>query len=225
MHTYPQGSLSPPAHGQWLTLAFVCGIFPLVTGVGIFLTWCVSGNRFLEMLGLCTILGGCFAFLVGMVSLTYYLFVSIYDRRAERGLALGFLALFILVLNFPVCFVIVHSVEKIQRGNRASELLERSMVHLVNASGTRVSEIEVVGAGNRPLGLSDGESITLDLGQPSSSELTLRAKSEDKPLEVTFSLLRPGRDGWGRTAIVVLLPHGQAKVYRPRMPWYRDDSD
>ena len=78
-------------------MAYVCGIFPLVTGVGIFLTWCLTGNGFLEMLGLFTIMGG--------------------------------------------------------------------------------------------------------------------------------SLPRRGREGWGTTAMVVVLPNGQVKAYRSTLPWYRDDSD
>jgi hypothetical protein len=216
---------SQPAYGQWLTMAYVCGIFPLVAGMGIFLTWCVTGNRFLEMLGLFTIMGGCFAFLVGIVSLGYYLIVSINDRHAGRCLALGFLALVILVVNFPVCFVIVQTVAKMQRGNRASGLLELSTVHIINASGSGVREIEIVGVRNAPGVLADGQSIMLDIEQPTASELTFRAKSEGKPVELKFSLPRRGREGWGTTAMVVLLPNGQVKAYRPTLPWYRDDSD
>jgi hypothetical protein len=192
-------------------MAFYCGLTPLVVGIAIFLLWCVTGYRELENLGLLNILFGLVAFWMGLIAVGVYLWRTADDRRGGRAFFMGLLALFILILNFPVCGMILSSVDQIQEAHRARELLARPFIYVHNATGGPLTKLDIPGAWVNTTTLSEDSTLTLGVREPISENMKLTALQGDKQLQANIVLPRRGRGAWG-SVVVVLLPGGQSKV-------------
>ena len=85
-------------------LALVCGAFPLLIGVSIFVLWLITRWDWLMMAGIFTFYGGVAVFLVGVLALAHYCWLAFrMPNIPRRRLWLSTLACAgLLLLNFPV---------------------------------------------------------------------------------------------------------------------------
>lgn len=204
----------PPELRGPLTLAFVCGTLPLSTGSAIFLLWCATGARWLELAGLLNILAGLIAILFGVGGLLAYC-VTVARRgglRRPRAWLAGLLAAGLLVLNFPACFTIIDTVSRLERGKSAEALLQWHSVTVVNIGKTSIDRVRVWGWGEEmEFGrLNAGESLTRGITQATIEAVTIRTTSGVQEKEVTT---RPPRGiAWDGDAVAVIAPDGEIHV-------------
>ena len=85
-------------------LALVCGAFPLLIGVSIFVLWLITRWDWLMMAGICTLYGGVAIFLVGVLAIARFCWLAFRTPNLpRRRLWLSTLACAgLLLLNFPV---------------------------------------------------------------------------------------------------------------------------
>jgi len=96
-------------------IAWLCASLPLLVGVAIFLLWLATQWSWLELAGLCTILGGVAASLVGVLALIAHVVLSL--RSAKPLSRLFWLAqlacIGLIVANYAVAEAIVSYVFKV----------------------------------------------------------------------------------------------------------------
>lgn len=124
----------------WLRSALACGALPLAGGVLIFLLWLPTRWNRLELLGLLTILGGGFLFVVGTVSVVIYVNVARRETPSARIGRNALLAAGLLCLNLPVAGAIVAA---------AYHLETRVTIDVVNDSDQALTALVLSGGGFR----------------------------------------------------------------------------
>ena len=121
-------------------IVLFCGGFPLITGIGIFVLWCIVRWDVLMSCGMVTILVGPILFLIGAVYLSQFLSAAresklIKERRVMLQLIIAGTILFV---NFPVAVVLVVAAERV---------MTRYVVTIVNESNQRIDDFHVTGGG------------------------------------------------------------------------------
>jgi hypothetical protein len=160
-----------------LIFAFLLGAVPLVAGCGIFLLWCATGWDWLEGAGMVNILFGILAFVIGLGCLVAH-FARVAFRRPMDGrqMALGIAAGVILILNFPVCSVIIDAVFRLQGAGRLEEQLRQSSIRVINAGDSPVASATVSGLpwGGQLRSIAPGEGVSLFFDADEVHQLTVK---------------------------------------------------
>jgi len=109
---------APEVKRTALHIARWCGAVPLILGVLTFLLWLLTRADELAMFGLAVIVVGLGMFAIGSVSLLTHVMINWHflcrsdDRKREWGAIV--VAAFLLLVNFPACWVIILVVSEIK---------------------------------------------------------------------------------------------------------------
>jgi hypothetical protein len=110
---YPSPVRYDDRPGRLMYGAMICGAIPLLLACGIFVAWLFTRDLGLAFVGFLNIgLGLCF-FLVGSAMLAAHLF-SFRERRLGRFLATSWVAIILLLINFPACWGIIRAVNYVE---------------------------------------------------------------------------------------------------------------
>jgi multisubunit Na+/H+ antiporter MnhB subunit len=90
------------------------GLAPLIAGCLIFLLWIPTRSVGLALAGLLNIAVGTILFLIGMLILFMHLSRLQGPRRFARFLSSSWLALLLLLINFPTAYAIIRAVDYIE---------------------------------------------------------------------------------------------------------------
>ena len=108
------GPAEPDKPNGLVRAALFCGLAPLVAGCLIFLIWIPSRSMTLAGAGLLNIVVGTLLFVIGMIILLTH-FVNLRGpRRFSRFLSTSWLALLLLLINFPTAYAIIRAVDYIE---------------------------------------------------------------------------------------------------------------
>ena len=152
-------------------LSLVCGIVPLVTGVGIFLAWVATRQDWLMTAGMIALVAGFISFCIGAVALGRFCWLAIRKERIPRtqvwskaGRSAGLLA-----VNFPIAAAIVVGAIAIET---------RYTVRIINDLSQPLHEVWVYGGGvDRRIGtIEPGATRRRGFWIQQEGELTLEMK-------------------------------------------------
>jgi hypothetical protein len=89
---------------------------PLIVGVLIFVGWIPTRSDGLEFLGLLNIVFGLFCTAIGGICLLWYLALVPGEGagRLRRFIAGSWIAILLLAINFPACWLILQGVDYVQ---------------------------------------------------------------------------------------------------------------
>ncbi|HYE97630.1 MAG TPA: hypothetical protein VEJ18_01915 [Planctomycetota bacterium] len=185
----------------WLRSAYACGALPLSAGVLIFLLWLPTRWGRLELLGLLTLLGGGFLFVVGIVSVVIYVNVA---RRETPGAPVGRNALMaagLLCLNLPVAGAIVIA---------AFHLKTRVTIDVVNDSGRALTAVVLSGGGFRLEAgdLPPGGRLRRHVRFASEGNVSFEARQQGRTLRAADGYFSDGIGGHAR----ILVTDGAARI-------------
>ena len=110
----PATDVPPPR--TLVRVATGAALLPLVLGVLIFLAWIPSRSDSFQLLGLLNIGLGLFCTAVGTISLLWYLGLMPGNPviRIRRVIAGSWIAILLLAINFPICWLILRGVDYIE---------------------------------------------------------------------------------------------------------------
>ncbi len=217
--------MESPAKHSYLRWASCLGATPLILGSAIFIAWCASGAKWLEVAGLFNIFGGGLLFLVGVYFVLFHLIDCLDDGRLRkwRTWASTILVLAVLFANFPVCGSIMNSVSRIEKGERAKQMLRDRLLFVLNDSGERV-HLRIVGPeGAKELGsLTVGADVCHWLTAPRDAQMTLRVLQDTATRELILPPQSAGADT-GDSVAIILRPNGIIRTAAtPRPSSYTD---
>jgi hypothetical protein len=120
-------------------VALLCGGFPLLVGVSVFLLWLATRADELMMAGVFVLFGGLACFAVGVLALARYCWLAFRAPELPRRFWIATIACAALLLsNFPAAGVIMYAAEAI---------FSRYTVVIRNDSDRSVEDVEVSGNG------------------------------------------------------------------------------
>jgi len=96
-------------------IAISCGLFPLIVGTTIFVSWLLTGARWLMLAGLYNLGIGILLFIIGFMSVVL---IIAYNRFEKRNLfAKTIIPLVLLLSNFPAAATILSTVEYLEKSH------------------------------------------------------------------------------------------------------------
>ncbi len=105
-------------------IAFYCGLFPLFSGVAVFVLWLITGFEWLEFAGLLLLIIGWICFLFGLLFLLFGI------KKQKSVNIKTYFVVFVLLANFPVTFSItsyaikVETINYVTVSNESNNILE-----------------------------------------------------------------------------------------------------
>lgn len=105
----------PPSRGP-VRFAIGSALVPLALGILVFLSWIPTRSDSLALLGLLNIGFGLFSTAIGTVSLLWYLAMTPGGPsvRIRRFVAGSWVAILLLAINFPACWLILKGVDYVE---------------------------------------------------------------------------------------------------------------
>jgi hypothetical protein len=195
---------------NYLSLAFLLGAIPLVTGCGIFLLWCATAWDLLQLAGILNILFGLLLVTIGSICLIRYLIgVSVSKPFKWRSLFFALVAAVVLLINFPACGIIMDTVFRLENMFLTESLLGQSTIRIINASDSDIHSIDVTGLPFGKIGtLTSYEGRSIHFDRTMADNLAIQRIVSGK-LE---TLKLPASNQTQVDIVVILLPHGESKI-------------
>lgn len=186
---------------NWLKAAAWLGIVPLVSGIGVFIAWVLSGADWLMEAGIITIDGGVAAVALGFVCLCVYLWKQSavpWGRRAWRAAAV----LGLYLVNVVAAGGAVYG---------ATLILSLYTVSIANHSPIALESARIEGGGlNVDVGtIRPGDSAKRRFWIKQEGELTLVGMHGTKPIRSTIDGYASGIGG---NTAVAIQPDGTVTV-------------
>ncbi len=123
----------------WYQIALLCGLFPLIFGIIIFISWFVTGAHWLELAGLINIVVGLCLFCIGIFFLGIYLYKA-KQSNIDNYLKHSLIPLLILIINFPIAIVAI---------NAATYIESISIVQIENHSEHNITNFRLMAGDER----------------------------------------------------------------------------
>ena len=117
------------------------GVAPLIIGAGVFALWYFTKADVLMLVGIGTIVGGLVAVLVAAICLVIYLYRETQRKTSAKTLLQeGLLSGSIIIVNFPLAFILVFS---------AITIITTYTITIRNKSSSMISKITITAPGVR----------------------------------------------------------------------------
>jgi len=178
---------STSAGTAWLRLAFVCGLLPLVAGIGIFATWTVTRAPLLEFLALLDIALGSILAIVGLIATSMY--AARASKAGVRGWRSRVLAAGAIILgNFPAAIAAVAA---------ASHMISAYAVAVDNGSPDALEHLAFESAqGHYPFGtIPAGSRVERIFRFEGEGAVTYSARHKGRPVAGTLDGYVSGTGG------------------------------
>ena len=192
----PWAAPRPVNAAGYFWVALICGLVPMAVGTGVFVTWLVTRSNSLPIIGLFTIMGGGFLFVVGVATLVKYL-VDSRSRPVRHWLVRGALAATILLANFPLACTYM-------------SLAQRHTVVVTNKTSTTIDQVvlsDPIGKQWKKGPIAPGASVTFHLHSKGEGSVDFTATSSGRTVKGTaIGFITTNQSG--EHATIVLNPDG-----------------